>query len=139
EGHKWFSDALVLRDIRLKPGDVVLAHRLNSDLDWGNRNVYQSLGSFSEPFRDLNVSFSRGRQLGETTAIIEVRDRFPFRPLIGGDDSGITAIGRERVYAGFNWGNVFGLDHRLNYQYITDSEFKRLKEHIGSYVVPLPW
>jgi hemolysin activation/secretion protein len=140
EGHKWFADSIALRDLRLKPGDVVLESRLNSDLNWMNRNNYQSLGydGFNGSFRDVSASFHQGK-LGETDVELKVEDRFPLRAFVGVEDSGIEVIGRDRLFAGFNWANVFGLDQRLNYQYITDTEFDKLKEHVASYVIPLPW
>src|SRR5207249_1462608 len=40
---------------------------------------------------------------------------------------------------GVNWGNVFGLDQILGYQYATDTQFKHYEAHSGSYWIPLPW
>jgi hemolysin activation/secretion protein len=121
EFHKWFSDSVILHDVRLKPGDTVLESRLKSDLAWLNRNNYQSLGydEFNGSFRDVSSHFKQG-DLGHTDLELKVEDRFPFRPYVGADDTGIEVIGRYRGHAGFNWGNAFGLDHRLNYEYITD-------------------
>jgi hemolysin activation/secretion protein len=140
DGRKWFSDSVILRDLRLKPGDVVLESHLNNDLSWMNRNNYQSLGydGFNGSFRDVSTSFHQGR-LGETDLDLKVEDRLPFRPFVGIEDSGIEEIGRDRLFAGFNWANAFGLDHRLTYEYVTDTDFNKLSEHVGSYVIPLPW
>jgi hemolysin activation/secretion protein len=140
EGRKWFSDAITLRDLRLKPGDVVLESRLNNDLNWMNRNTYQSLGydGFNGSFRDVNASFHQGN-LGETEVELKVADRFPLRAFVGVEDSGIEVIGRDRLFAGFNWANAFGLDHRLTYEYVTDTDFDKFREHVGSYTIPLPW
>src|SRR5258706_5822545 len=140
DGRKWFSDSIFLRDLRLKPGDAVLESRLNFDLNWMNRNNYASLGyeGFNGSFHDASASFHQGR-LGETEVELKVEDRFPLRPFVGVEDSGIEVIGRDRLFAGFNWANVFGLDHRLTYEYVTDSDFNKFKEHVASYVAPLPW
>lgn len=48
-------------------------------------------------------------------------------------------MGDHRVLAGLNYGNMFGLDHQLNYQFMADIDFKYLKAHSMSYVAPLPW
>ena len=115
-GHKWFSDSLIRREVRLKPGEPVLESQLNADLKWLNRNSYQSLGNFSEPFLEVSPSFKRGKDLGSTDVILKVEDRFPVRAFVGVDDSGIKVIGKDRFYAGLNWANVFGIDHRLTYE-----------------------
>jgi hemolysin activation/secretion protein len=137
-GHKWFSDELILHGVRLKPGDAVIEDRLNDDLGWLNRNTYQSLGNFNGAFREVGASFTQGG-LGETDVKLTVNDRFPLRVFGGYEDSGISEIGKERLFGGFTWANVFGWDHRISYQYTTDTDFNKFKSHSASYVVPLPW
>ncbi len=139
-GTKGFADSIVTNNVRLKAGDVVLADRLNGDLSWLNQNTYQSLGydGFDGSFREVSASFQQGN-LGETDVKLNVQERSPLRGFAGFDDSGIQTLGKDRVFFGFNWANVFGLDQRFNYEYITDTDFKRLREHTASYVIPLPW
>jgi hemolysin activation/secretion protein len=129
EGHKWFKDELIRRQVRLKPGDSVDSQRLLADLDWLNRN----------PFRDVRVLFKQGDEQGRTDVALQVKDRIPLRVYGGFENSGNKLTGVDRLLAGFNWGNVFGLDHQLNYQYTTDTDFRFLKAHSASYIVPLPW
>jgi len=138
-GHKWFSDSLIQRNVRLKPGDVVLESRLNNDLSWLNRNTYQSLGSFDVSFLDVRASFTRGDELGGTDVNLLVNDRFPLRPFVGYENTGNEVIGKNRMFAGVNLANAFGLDQRLNYQYTTDIDFDKFRSHGASYVIPLPW
>jgi hemolysin activation/secretion protein len=138
EGRKWFSDSLILREVSLKPGDVVIEKKLDADLNWLNRNAYQSLGYFDDSFRDVTASFKQG-QLGETDVQLTVDDRCPVRLFGGIENSGIQAIGENRLFAGVNLADFFRLDHRLNFEYITDTSFERLKEGILSYTIPLPW
>ncbi len=137
-GHKWFSDKLITDQFHLKPGEPVLSETINEDLGWLNQNTYQSLGVFDGSFRDVSASFSQGG-LGEANVKLKVDDRFPLRPFVGYDDSGFDVIGKERYFAGLNYANVFGLDHRLNYQFTADTAFTRFWAHAVSYVVPLPW
>ncbi|HSU53669.1 MAG TPA: ShlB/FhaC/HecB family hemolysin secretion/activation protein [Candidatus Dormibacteraeota bacterium] len=139
-GHKWFSDSVVLRDVSLKKGDVVSQENLAKDLSWLNRNSYQSLGydGFSAPFRDVNASFQQG-ELGATEVTLHVQDRFPLRPFAGYDDAGFKLIGEDRFNVGFNWANAFGIDHRINFQFTSDTDFNKFKSYAGSYIVPLPW
>jgi len=129
EGRKWFSDESILRSIRLQPGDAVSEKRLLADLDWINRN----------PFREATPSFRQGEQAGLSDMQLEVRDRIPLRVFGGYEDSGTEATGRDRLLAGFNWGDAFFQGHQFNYQYSTDAEFDTLMAHSVSYIAPLPW
>jgi len=128
-GHKWFKDSLFSSQVHLRPGAFLDSEVLKSDLNWLNNN----------PFRDVNAAFKPGDKLGTTDLDIRVDDRIPFRPYVGYENSGTTNTGTDRLLAGFNWGNAFGLDHQLNYQYATDVENKHVWAHSASYIIPLPW
>jgi hemolysin activation/secretion protein len=138
-GHKWFSDELVLRDIHSRVGGVIMQNQLDSDMNWLNQNRYNSLGAFDGSFRDVKAELTPGEKLGEVNVTNVVEDRFPFRPFVGYENSGIPVIGRDQFFAGFEWANVFGLDQRLNYQYTTDEDFDKYSAHIASYSIPFPW
>ncbi len=129
KGKAWFKEELLLGQVRLKKGDHVDLKELLADIDWLNRN----------PFRQVDVLFKQGQQSGRSDVILKVEDRFPLRVYGGFEDSGTRFTGADRLLAGFNWGNVFGVDHQLNYQYTTDAEFRLVKAHSFSYLVPLPW
>ncbi|MDB6122850.1 MAG: peptide transporter [Pedosphaera sp.] len=129
EGHKWFNNAFMLSEVHLRPGDSLDAAKLQSDIEWANRN----------PFRDVSAQFRQGDALGHSDVVLQVRDQLPVRVYAGYEDSGTKFTGEDRLLAGFNWGNVFGLDHQLNYQYTTDTDFRLVKAHSISYVAPLPW
>jgi Hemolysin activation/secretion protein len=129
EGHKWFQDQFIKSSVRLRPAESLDSRELSKDLDWLNNN----------PFRQVDVVFKPGGKLGTTDVELDVNDRIPFRPYVGYEDSGTTFTGPDRFLAGFNWGNVFWLDHQLNYQYTTDTDFDLIKAHSMSYVAPLPW
>ena len=129
EGRKYFSDRLIRNEVRLKPGDAVDSDQLNRDLTWANNN----------PFRQVDLAFKPGASLGLTDLELRVEDRFPIRPYVGYEDSGTRYTGEDRLLAGFNWGNAFGLDHQLNYQYATDTSFDLVKANSASYIIPLPW
>jgi hemolysin activation/secretion protein len=129
QGHKWFPDKLVRDQVRLRPGETVDTEKLNADLDWVNRN----------PFRQVSTVFKPGDKLGDTDLQLRVEDRFPVRVYGGYENSGTQFTGEDRLLAGFNWGNVFGLDQQLNYQYTTDIDFKSISAHSASYLIPLPW
>ena len=128
EGKKWFSDMFISEQVRLHPGDEIESTRLNEDLNWLNTN----------PFRQVNVAFKQGEELALTDLELQVDDRLPLRGYFGYENSGTRFTGENRLLAGFNWGNAFGLDHQLNYQYSTDIEFDLVKAHSASYLAPLP-
>jgi hemolysin activation/secretion protein len=128
-GKDFFKDALILRQIRVEPGQTVNSRDLLSDLDWLNRN----------PFRDARVTFRQGSAVGQSDLDLQVYDRFPVRGYLGYENTGTEFTGKDRLLAGVNWGNVFGWDHQLNYQYTTDADFDLVQAHSASYVMPLPW
>ena len=129
KGRKWFSDMFIMEQVRLRPMQTVDMQKLTEDLDWVNRN----------PFRQVNTVFRAGSDLGQTEMVLQVQDRIPLRAYVGYENSGTEFTGQDRLLAGFNWGNAFGLDHQLNYQYTTDIDFKNISAHSASYLIPLPW
>jgi hemolysin activation/secretion protein len=128
-GKDFFKDALILRQISVQSGQTVNSRDLLSDLDWLNRN----------PFRDARVTFRQGSTIGQSDLDLQVNDRFPVRGYLGYENTGTEFTGKDRVLAGINWGNVFGWDHQLNYQYTADINFDLVQAHSASYVMPLPW
>ena len=129
KGKAWFKKELLLGQVRLKKGDHVDSKELRADLDWLNRN----------PFRQVDALFKQGQLSGRSDVVLQVQDRLPLRVYGGYEDTGTRFTGRDRLLAGFNWGNAFGVDHQLNYQYTTDTEFRFVKAHSVSYLAPLPW
>ena len=90
-------------------------------------------------FHSTDAVFRPGTAAGTTDVWLNVKDRFPLRVYTGYENTGTQATGEDRVLAGFNWGNVFGLDQQLNYQYTASPDFDHYKAQSGSYIVPLPW
>lgn len=136
EGNKWFSSKQLKCGVSTRPGEEIRSNRILEDAAWINQN----------PFRDVKVVFTPGSQTGTTDLVLKTQDRFPFRFYTGYEDSGNDLTGDERLLAGFNWGNAFGLGHQLNYQFTTSSDlfnpgadFDNLRAHSVSYLAPLPW
>lgn len=129
EGNEWFATKLLSGQVRIQSGDRIKSTKLLKDLSWLNRN----------PFRSVDLVFAPGEELGGTDVVLRVEDRFPIRVYFGYEDSGNDLTGDERWLMGANWGNAFGLDHQLNYQYTASSNFQDIGAHSASYVVPLPW
>lgn len=129
EGNRWFSSESLTSEVRIAPGAPIPGGALLDDLAWLNQN----------PFRRVDLVFARGAQPGETDVILSTQDRRPWRVYTGYDNSGTPLTDEDRLFAGFNWGDAFGLGHQLNYQFTTSPDFEKMVAHSGSYVVPLPW
>ncbi len=129
EGQKWFPERRFVKAVRIKPGDEIRSNRLIDDINWLNRN----------PFRQSEAVFRKGEAPGETDILVRTKDRFPLRVYGGYDNSGTELTGPERLTAGFNWGNVFGLDQILSYQFSSASDLEVFTGHAGTWIIPLPW
>lgn len=128
-GGRYFRENRMLSKFHLNKGDAINTDQLLSDLSWANQN----------PFRQSNIVFAPGSMSGTTDIEIVTVDRAPFRVYIGGDNTGNHYTGRNRWYAGFNWGDVFGLDQTLSFQYTTSSDFHKFHGYTLNYTIPLPW
>lgn len=129
KGNKHFKENKIASSISMDSGEEIDTYQLIQDLNWINRN----------PFRDANAIFSPSTTEGYTDLDILLEDQFPLRVFAGVDNAGYKETGRTRFFAGFNWGNVFGLDHILSYQFTTGTDYSKFWSHSGQYVVPLPW
>jgi hemolysin activation/secretion protein len=129
EGNKYFSSAAIAGQIRTQPGAPIDGTPLLADLAWLNQN----------PFRQVDLVFARGELPGETDVLLRTKDILPLRAYTGYEDSGNVTTGEDRYLFGVNWGNALGLDQQFNYQFMASPDFKKLKAHSGSYVIPLPW
>jgi hemolysin activation/secretion protein len=76
--------------IRLVPGQEIDARKLETDLDWANRN----------PFRQVEAVFGPGKDLGMTDVNIQVTDRKPWQVYAGYANSGTLLTDRHRYYVG---------------------------------------
>jgi len=127
--NRYFSDCRILGWSSLRKGERLNRGDLYDDLAWMNRN----------PYRIVDAVFSPGNVKGTTNVEYVVTDRFPLRTYAGLDNTGNDFTGNNRLFAGINWGNAFGLDHVFSYQYTTDDQFKRMQGHTAYYQIPLSW
>jgi hemolysin activation/secretion protein len=128
-GTKYFDSAFIVQQTRFHSGDVVENSKLRDDLNWLNNN----------PFRQIDAFFTPGTKRGETDLELKTTERFPLRFFGGYEDSGNDLTADERFLMGFNWGNAWGHDHQLNYQFTASPDFEKLTAHSGSYLAPLAW
>jgi hemolysin activation/secretion protein len=107
QGNRWFSDRLVSAPISLRHGDVVDSRQLVNELDAANSN----------PFRQVNLVYKPGAEVGYTDVVLETHDRFPVRVFSGFDNSGTPVTGRSRWNIGATWGNALWHDQQISYQF----------------------
>ena len=126
-GAAHFNRGRLASGIRIQPGDVVSRQRIQQELDWLNRN----------PFHDANVRVSDDHE--EATLEFVLSDRRPIRFTTGFENSGVALLGEERFNIGVAYGNLFGFDHLLGYQFFFGESFDRFRGHAVTYQLPLPW
>lgn len=129
QGNRYFSSEMLTAKLSLAEGDILDSEQVLEDLNWLNQN----------PFRRVGLVYKRGAEVGETDIVVQVEDRRPVRFYAGYEDSGTDATGNNRWIAGVNWGNAFGLDHQMNYQFTMADDLNDFYAHSGSYVIPLSW
>ena len=142
EGNRYFSSELLAGEMRLEPGDPIDLDLLKTDLNTLNRN----------PFRSVNAVLQKSEVPGNTDLAMKTDDRFPLRGYLSFDNNGLPIAGRDRYSAGINWGNAFGLDQQLSYQFLTSPDLWRTRDrgpglsndprfmaHSLTWLAPLPW
>jgi len=127
--NQYFSSNRLEGYIRTDSGDRIRGDALVKDLNWINRN----------PFRTTNLVFTPSTVEGYTDIELVTEDRSPWRIYTGVDNTGIAQSGHNRWFAGFNWGNVFNLDHIFTYQFTSGSSYNEFWSHSANYTAPLPW
>ncbi len=127
EGNKHFRSGQLSRYIDLKCGEPIQTDILLNDVAFMNRNQ----------FRRTDVLFSPGYCENTTDIHLLTKDRLTWRFYTGGDNTGNDFTGNARWFGGFNWGNVFGLDHTFSYQYTASSDFHEFQSHTLNYNIPL--
>jgi hemolysin activation/secretion protein len=126
-GNKWNNEKLYREQITVSPGDVLETDQLLNQVAWYNRN----------PFRYAELVVAPGEKGADVELL--VKDRFPFRPFAGADNTGTDLTSQVRLFAGMNWGKAFGRPDVLTYQYICAPNPKDFFAHSGSYLIFLPW
>lgn len=112
KGNRWFPSSVVSAPVTLHHGDTINSAQLLSELDAANAN----------PFRHVNLIYEPASQPGYTDLVLQTEDRFPLRLFSGFDNSGTAATGHNRWNAGGTWGNAFGLDQQMTYQFSSSSD-----------------
>jgi hemolysin activation/secretion protein len=126
-GNRWFAAPLIIRESGLAPGDILALRPLRDDLAFLNQN----------PFRTVSLLFAPGATTGATNVELHVTDRLPLRLYASFDNQGVENLGRDEWSTGFTWGNAFGQDQILSYQF-TRTTLNRYTAHALNWTIPLP-
>lgn len=141
-GNRYFSDAQLVREMPLESGGLIRESDVATGLALLNAN----------PYRQVDVVYSPGQGTNATDVILQTQDRLPLRFNVGYDNAGVQQLGRDRFFAGIDYGNLFGLDQQIAYQYTASNDLlggnpaidgrpnrPRFQAHSFSYSAPLPW
>jgi hemolysin activation/secretion protein len=130
QGTRWFSESLLRDKLRIEQGGMIRYSDLDSAIGWTNNN----------PFRRVKVQLDPvPNTSGEADLTVAVQDVFPLRLTASYSNSGNEAVGKNQYVAAVSYGNLWGLDHQVSYQYITTDRPKFFQGHGFDYRVPLPW
>ena len=128
-GAKWFSNDMLRHEVTLRPGEPISGQQVRNDVAWINRN----------PFLQADMLMAPGNTPGTTDLLLRTQDRFPLRVFAGYEDSGNRFTEDDRILAGFNYGNLFGLGEQVSFQYTQAPDKNDFQSESGTYIVPLPW
>lgn len=129
QGNTWSSETFLREYLALEPNEPIDERPLRQSIDFMNRN----------PFRHVEAVYKEGQKYGTTDLDLMVYEKRPFRVFLGVDNMGLSAIGRTRVFGGFNYGNFLGLDQLLSYQFTASVDFTSYLSNTASWIIPLPW
>lgn len=124
-----FNNDLVRQGVHLQPGELLRSSALQADLDWLSRNPFRSAELFAAPGEGVSADF-----------LLRIHERRPWRAYAGYDNTGSESVGRNRWFSGFNWGNGFGLDQVIGYQFTMGDSPDTFQAHALSWEIPIhPW
>ncbi|WP_415750348.1 ShlB/FhaC/HecB family hemolysin secretion/activation protein [Burkholderia sp. BCC1988] len=141
-GNRYFSSALLEREMRLHAGGTISEADIGAGLALLNAN----------PYRRVDVVYAPGEGPGTTDVVLQTDDRLPLRVYAGYNNDGVPQLGRDRMLTGIDYGNLFGSDVRFGYQMTASNDLlsgtpdigghpngPRFIAHAMSLVAPLPW
>ena len=127
-GNPSFGAGFSAAAFRTRPGDEISGDVVLADLDWLNEN----------PLRRASISYSDGTSPDILDLTLRVRAKKSWRVYAGIDNQLSDNLGDERIFMGAQYGDLFGLDHRITAQYTSALETKNLQGFSGIYEIPLP-
>lgn len=115
-GSPSFGMKFATREFRIRPGAQVDEVGILDDIDWLNEN----------PLRRATISYAPGEGDDSLDLTLRLKAPRPWRVYGGIDNQLSESLGDERVFLGFQHGDVFGLDHRFTGQVTSALESESL-------------
>lgn len=126
---RWFDNDQIVNEIRIRPGDVFRENALKEDLAWVNRSSYHQTTLVFEPGETNEVA----------DLLIVTKDRCPVRVYSGYENEAFLVGGDPRWIGGFEYGNLWNLDHKIHYELRTATHWPKWWGQFLTYEAPLPW
>lgn len=120
-----FNERILRRAVRVKEGELLRGSHVRADAAWLSRN----------PFRKANLLIAPGESVS-VDLLLQVDEVRPWRLYAGYENTGTESVGENRWFVGGNWGNAFGLDHVLGYQFTAGDALDDLQAHALSWEIP---
>ena len=129
EGVDADTEELIRSKMRVKKGEVIRASEVLRDLSWVNRS----------PYRKIDMVYAPGYEFGATDVILQSYQTRANWFYTGYEDSGTDFLGKDRFIVGFNFGDLFGPNRTLSYQYTSDFDQEHVRANSFVYTHALPW
>lgn len=127
-GKPSFGRKFIVNSFRTRPGEEVSADRIIEDMNWINEN----------PLRRGTISYREGSSPEILDLSLRIRSPKPWRAYAGIDSQLSEGLGNERMFFGYQYGDLFSLDHRITGQYTSALDPTRLQGFSAIYEIPLP-
>jgi hemolysin activation/secretion protein len=129
EGVDADTEEYIRSQMRVQKDEVIRSNDILRDLSWVNRS----------PYRKVDMVYAPGFEFGTTDVILRsYQDRANWF-YTGYEDSGTDFLGEDRVIFGFNFGDAFGPNRSISYQYTGDLDFEHIRANSLVYTHTLPW
>ena len=128
-GNPAFGAKFAAQAFRTRPGEEVSGDTVVEDLEWINENS----------LRRASISYADGESPDTLDLTLRLAAKRTWRVYAGIDNQLSNDLGDERLFIGFQYGDLFSLDHRITAQYTSALNPTDLQGVSGIYEVPLPW
>jgi len=115
------------KKLGIKPGDEIKLSELDSAISWANQN----------PFRQVQIALDTiNKPVGLVDLDLSIKESRPITASISFSNAINSPIGNSSYTGSFQYGNLWGIDHELTYQYSTNNTPKYDQSHSFSYKAP---
>lgn len=128
-GH-WSSDRRLARTLDPLLSEPVLA---KASLDEKVKRIN------ANPYRQARVIFEPGKQLGETTALVQIDEKRPWSVQAGYNNHATESAGTDRYSLGGAFGNLPVEDQQISWNATFGNLIEEFQNYSLIYTVPLSW